>query len=233
MSENESELEGQKVRLKSDGRLVQRIDGTENLVATYSRTTGHLEFETREASVKLHQQCVDRISTVNKGTQPSGMTVKSVGIKGVARTAPATKKPKMGREGDGTPALVDWYVRHNLSEAIIRYGIYCDANGKPIRKQVQRIVESMVDGRDEPAEPTPTPRPGQSFEGGPIRREKRIISVRGAIIARRATRYEDNEDVLAELGVEKLEALFTPNEVVNGFQPDEDFEDAVVAQEAE
>lgn len=228
---NETELLESQVRLKKDGTLVQRIDGTEVTVAKYDRLTGGLEFSTKEYSVKLYNQVVARISTVNKGTQPSGFTIKSISITGEEKPkAPSTKRPRMREEGDGTPEVVDWYIKNALTEAIVRYGIYTDASGKPIRKHVSRSVDIRIDGRNDADAPTPMPVKGQSYEGGPVRRKTVIVNVRNAIIARRATRYEDDPDVLADLGVDKLEALFVPQEVVGGFQPDDDFESPVIME---
>ena len=232
---DEEEIKAAQVRLRANGDLIKRIDGTEIVIAHYEKTTGVLEYADKECSVKWHNQVIAKLGSVNQGTQPSSNVIRSITVKGAEAIKPTgSKKPKMGPEGDGTPVLVDWYIRNALPEAIIRYGIYTDAAGKPIRKNVQRAIEVWSDNRDGAEDPVPTPVKGQSYEGGPIKRKKEIINVRNAIIARRATRYEDNPDVLADLGVEKLEALFTPQEVVGGFQPDEDFEpQRVGAGEAE
>ena len=223
----ETELESIQVRLKKNGDLVQRVDGSEVTVAHYDMATGRLEFSSREYSVKLYRQVTDRIGTVDKGTQPSGLVIKSIGIKDepvLPSDSSVPPRPRMGPEGDGTPALVDWYVRHHLPEAIIRYGIYVDAHGKPLRKKVERTIEVRTDNRDGEEDQVPTPRKGQSYEGGPVKIRKVTQTARNAIIARRSTRLEDDPDVLADLGVDKLEALFLPQEVVGGFQPDDEFE---------
>ena len=213
------------VKLRKSGDLIIDDDGKEIVVAHYDRASGHLEFTTKEYSVKLYNQCTAKIGTVANGTQPSGMIVKSIGVKGQARAEPKGKRPRMGKEGDGTPTVVDWYIRENPTEAIARYGIFTDKDGKMVRKTVERVVESIHDGRNEADDPVPTPVKGQSFDGGPIKRERRVIKVRNAIIARRPTRYEDDPDVLDQLGVDKLEALFSPNEVVGGWQPEDGDDD--------
>ena len=203
MSE-EQDIAALAVRMKANGDLIQRIDGTEVVVAHYDRGTGHLEFASREHSVKLYNQVTAKIGTVSKGTQPSGLTIKSIGIKGEDSPKPMSKlpaRPRLGPLGDSAEEIVQWYLDNNLTEAIVRYGIYTDANGKPIKKPVRRVIENSVDGRNEGDDPVPTPRKGQSHEGGPVKREREVIELKSAIIARRATAL-----------------TFVPQEVVGGFE---------------
>lgn len=231
MSNELEELESQQVRLKKSGDLVQRIDGTEIVVAHYDRATGHLEFATKDASVKLYQQVTARVGSTNKGTEASGLVIRTIGIKGEARPTDAGKRPKMGPEGDGNPVFVHHMVTKELAEAIIRYKIYTDAKGAPIRKRVRRVIEETIDRRETHADDRiPWEDTGaKSREKLPVSRSNRVIEVRNAIIAGRPTRYEDDPDVLDELGVDKLEALFSPSEVVGGWQPDDEWENAPTA----
>ena len=219
---DDTELTALQVRFKKDGTLVQKQDGTDVIIGHYDRNTGHLEFETKEYSVKLYNQVTARIGTVNKGSQPSGLLIKSIGVKGEAKpSANAPKRPKMGPEGDLTPAVVDHYLKHNLTEAIVRYGIFLDKDGQPVRKKVKRIVEETVDQRDVDDDTLEWVRDGKKTQSrGPIGRKYDVVELKSAIVARRASRYEEG-----------LEALFSPEEVIGGFVVDDDFEVATVAGE--
>ena len=225
MSTDTDELTDAQVRMKKDGTLIQKIDGKEVTVATYHRTSGHLEFETKENSQKLYNQVTAKIGTVNKGTQPSGNVIKSISVKGEERVdgAKLPKKPKMGPEGDATPALVDWYIKNDLAQAIIRYGIYTGDGGLPIRKKVKRVIETTVDHRDMDDDEIPWVKDGKKTQTkAPVGREYDVVELKSAIIARRWTRYEEG-----------FEALFKSEEVVGGFQPNDDFESPAVQEEDE
>jgi len=225
MSDQDVELIQAQVRLLKNGDLVQKGEGGDILVAHYDRTTGHLEFETKKYSVDLYNQVTARIGTVNKGTQPSGLIIRSIGVKGQTPTPDAAvpvKKPKVGPEGDATPTVVDWYIKYKPAEAVIRYGIYTDANGEFVRRRVQRVVEVTRDRRNVDQKKLPWVDTGPSTQDRtPVTRDGILVEVKRAIIARRATRYENDPDILDDLNVEKLEALFTPEEVVGGFTPEE------------
>lgn len=207
-TDQETELTESKVRLKRDGTLCQMIEGKENKVAHYDRTTGRLEFETKEYATKLYQQVTARIGTVSNGTQQSGLVIRSFGVKGEkpVDTAGIPKRPRFGPLGDATPEVVEWYFEHNLPEAILRYGVYTDAKGKPIRKDVRRVLESTVDRRDQTDDTLPWTKTGNKTQDKvPVAREHEVITAKNAIIARRATSM-----------------TFTPNEVVGGFAVDDD-----------
>ncbi len=206
-NEIETELTASQVRLKKNGDLVQRIEGAEVLVAHYDQSNGRLEFTTKANAEKLYNQVTARIGTVSKGTESSGLTIKSIGVKGdPIPSGNLPKKPRMGELGDATPEGVEWYFEHNLSEAIIRYGVFTDANGKPIRKNVRRIVESTIDQRDTPDDDIEWVKTGnKTRDKSPVSRTQELITEKNAIIARRATHM-----------------TFTPNEVVGGFVVDED-----------
>ncbi len=207
----ETELTEAKVRLKGDGTLVQRIDGKETVVARFDKTSGRLEFETKENSVKLYQQVTARLGTVSNGTQPSNNVIRSIGVKGDPKPAAGIpKRPRMGELGDATPEVVEWFFEHNMPEAIIRYGVYTDAKGKPVRKNVRRVVTKTTDNRDQDDSSLAWVKTGaKTQEKSPVTREQEVIEEKNAIIARRATHM-----------------TFTPQEVVGGYQPDDDFEDA-------
>ena len=225
MSTETDELTATQVRLKKDGTLIQRQDGSEVVIAHYNRDTGHLEFETKEYSQKLYNQVTAKIGTVNKGTQPSGLSIKSIGVKGEARPdlKNTPKRPRMGPEGDGTPEVVDWYLQNDLPQAIIRYGIYTDANGKPVRKKVKRVIETVVDNRETDTENLEWVKDGPKTKSrNPIGTKYDVVELKSAIIARRWTRYEEG-----------FEALFKPEEVVGGFQPNDDFDEPAVSLEDE
>lgn len=203
----ETELTAAKVVLRKNGDLVQSIDGADVVVAHFYRTSGHLEFATKEASVKLYQQVIARLGTVNKGMDPSGVMVKSFGVKGdpVPDLAKLPKKPKMGPLGDCTPEVVEWYFEHNLPEAIIRYGVYTDAKGKPVRKNVRRTTVTIADRRNEDDDSIEWVKKGKTSERAPVREEGEYIEEKNAIIARRSTHM-----------------TFTPKEVVGGFELEDD-----------
>jgi hypothetical protein len=206
-NDTDTELTEAKVRLKKDGTLVQRIDGTEQIIARYDKPSGRLEFETKEYSVKLYQQVTARIGTVANGTQQSGNAIRSIGVKGDAKPAAnIPKRPRFGPLGDATPEVVEWYFEHNLPEAIIRYGVYIDSSGKPIRKSVRRVIEATVDRRDQTDDDLPWVKTGNKTQDkSPVAREHELVTEKNAIVARRSTHM-----------------TFTPQEVVGGFQVEDD-----------
>lgn len=224
MTDTDTELASQRVKLKKNGDLVQENEGVERVVAHYDKESGHLEFATREDSVKLYQQVTAKIGSVNKGTQPSGNIIRSIGLIGEAKPSPSkVKRPKLGADGDAAYEQVKWYVDNDLPQAIIRYGIYTDAEGKPIRRHARMVMEETTDTRAT-VEDDDLPwvkKEKKSREKGPVAREVRIIEDKKAIIARRAT----------NMGPEGEAPLtFTPAQVVGGFDV-EDFDPADVAAE--
>lgn len=218
MSNEVEELASAKVRLRKNGELIQRIDGEEVVVATYNRDTGFLEFATKKYSVDLYNQVTAKIGTVNNGKDPSNLTIRGIGVKGEARPnmAKAPKKPKLGPLGDTAEDIVQWYLDHDLPQAIIRYGIYTDSSGKPIRKKVRRILSPIVDHRatldDDELQWVKDSKGSQTKT--PVGIEHELIEINNALVARRATAL-----------------TFTPQEVVGGFTPDED-DDYVTAEQA-
>lgn len=206
------------LKLRKNGDLTIVEDGQKTTVAHYERTTGRLEFVTKKHSVEFYNQATACIGTVSDGQEPSGLVIRSIGIKGDAApkvAANAPKRPKLGAEGDAAEDFVKWMLEYDLPQAIVRYGIYCDETGQPIRKKVRRVVSSTVDAREfdddqiEPVKEGP-----RTTAKAPVFRENDVVTVDDAIIARRATRM-----------------TYTPSEVVGGYQPDDDFEPAQVEKE--
>ena len=217
MSE-QTEIEAAKVRLRGNGELTILDDGKPLVIAKYDRKSGVLEFATKGDSVKFYNQVVARISTVAGGTEPSGNVIRAIRVKGddstVAKNAP--KRPKMGPLGDSAADIVEWYLAYDLPQAIVRYGIYCDDRGEPIRKRVRRKVVNIVDNRDLADEDLTPNKQGKTQEKGPVGMEGEIVEEASGIIARRATAR-----------------TYTPNEVVGGYQPDDDFEEPAGADDEE
>jgi len=203
---NETELDSTKVRMKASGELVIRVDGKEQVIAQYDKTTGTLEYTTKDNSVRYSSQVTARVGTVSNGTEPSGNVIRNIRIKGDEVAKPKTKRPKMGPEGDSTEDIVQWYLDNDMPQAIVRYGIYTDAKGNPIRKHVKRLVKNTVDNRNLDDDDIQAVKEGpKTVTKGPVTIEGEWIEDRAGIIARRATRL-----------------TYTPNEVVGGYQPDED-----------
>jgi hypothetical protein len=213
----ETELTAEPVKLRKDGTIVQAQDGKDVVVAHYSRETGHLEFETKEGSVKLYQQVTARIGTVSKGTQPSGLVIRTIGVKGEKRPdlAGIPKRPKMGKLGDCTPEVVEWFFEYNLPEAIIRYGVYLDNKGKPVRKDARRLVKTIVDNRELEDDQLEWVKQGKNTQAkAPVSEQGELVEAKNAIIARRATHL-----------------TFTPKEAVGGFELEDEMDS--IAEESE
>lgn len=199
------------VSFRKDGSLFQAIDGTPTKVAHFDRKTGHLEFETAEYSTKLIRKVTAAIGTVNKGTLPSGLVVSTMSVKGQERDKPSGKvppKPKRDpKYGDQTPKLVEWYFRCYPKEAYLRYGVFLDDQGEPIRRKVKRKLTEIVDDRagDYGIEAQNEGKGAQvgpkKWENGPIQVSVSQETVDDQIIARRATHM-----------------TYTPSEVVGGFE---------------
>ncbi len=206
MSEQESD--STKVRLKAGGDLVIRLDGKESVVAHYDKETATLEFTSKDNSVRYQQQVTARVGTVSNGTEPSGNVIRNIRVKGDAVVKPKSKRPKMGPEGDSAEDIVQWYLDNDLPQAIVRYGIYTDAKGNPIRKHVKRLVKNTVDNRNLDDDDIQAVKEGpKTVTKAPVTIEGEWIEDRQGIIARRATRL-----------------TFTPNEVVGGYQPEEEYD---------
>lgn len=208
------EIATEPVKFLKNGDLTQDIDGSKVVVAHYDRKTRHLEFATLEFSQKLIRQVAAAIGTVNKGTQSSGLTIETMGVRGQERDKPTGKvppRPRRGVLGDQTPAVVEWYFKWYPQEAYIRYGVFLDENGEPVRKRVKRLTKEIVDDREgaiglaDRNEGRGTQTGPKTFEGGPIQQIAELEFKDDQIIARRSTHM-----------------TYSPNEVVGGFDTGEE-----------
>lgn len=196
-----------KVRFRKSGDLTIVEDNQPVIVAHYDRKSGHLEYASKDFATRYSNEVTTKIGTVANGTMPSANVVRSVGIKGEDRPTlkNVPKRPRMGELGDAGEVFVAWMLEHDMPQAIVRYGIFCDENGEPIKKKVRRIFENSVDNRNGLRDvPDAIPRKGGSAENGAIFRERYEEESEG-YIARRATAL-----------------TFTPSEVIGGWQPDDD-----------
>ena len=221
----ETELEKLHVRLKGNGDLVQVADGVEKLLAHYEEKSGYLEYASKEiaADKDLCYRITSRI-TQTKGAagmsvDPSGKKITNFGIKGEVR--PDLKKlppkPKLGPLGDAAYATAKWYHDNDPAQFKIRYRCILDENGDFILKHARRVVVETIDQRDrEGTDLGKTPEGAKSFTTGPVSRVGDVYENTRAIIAYRETHPGPN-------GEPPL--TFTPQEVVGGFQPDQDMQD--------
>jgi len=203
------------VKFHKNGDLTQDIDGSKTVIGHYDRKKRHVEFETLEYSRKLMRQVSAAIGTVAQGTQSSGLVIETIGVKGFERDQPTGKvppRPKRGPLGDQTPAVVAWYFKYYPHEAYIRYGVFLDENGDPVRKKVKRRTTEIVDDREGDKgyyndDPTNQGQrvANKSWEKGPIGQLTTEEVIDDQIIARRPTHM-----------------TFTPNEVVGGFDTGEE-----------
>jgi hypothetical protein len=209
-----------RLELADNGDVYQMKSGNRIVVAHYDEETRHLEFATREYSAKLYQQVLACVGSTDEGRRPSQNVVRSFGVKGEKKAdiSKAPKRPRFGELGDCTKEVVEWYFEHNLPEAIVRYGVYVDRKGNPIRRNVERKSVEVHDRREKRAKPIPeeVKVPGGSWENGPIQENKFIDQFDNQIIARRATHM-----------------TFTPSEVIGGFQHDDDDSVPVAASDEE
>lgn len=212
-----SDSDNGKIVLKKNGDLVLTEDGSKTTVATYNADTRTLEFATKLFSEKHYNACVTAVGTESKGTLVSTNGIRSLCVKGEKRPdlKDAPKRPRLGELGDSASDIVEWYLTYDMGQAIIRYGLYTDSKGKPVRRKVKRIVETVVDNRDMDDVDLEARKDGRSSTvKAPVNRLAELVEVDNAYIARRATAL-----------------TFIPQEVVGGFQPDDDFEEAHVQSE--
>lgn len=223
---DESEAEEQQIRLRKDGTLYQRVDHQEVVIAKYDEKTGHLEFETKEYSVKFYPQVTAKIGSTNKGTQPSNKVIRTMGIKGEERTDPKllAKRPKIGPTGDLAYEQAKYYLENDRAQFDVRYGPYKDASGQYVRKNCRRVYETTVDLRADDIENDDLPWMKAAGKGTrektPIFREAEPVIFKNVIVARRGTeRGVNGEDPIT----------CKPEEVVGGFTANDDFEEPVAA----
>lgn len=217
MSE-QTAVESAQVKLKANGDLTITEDGVTTLIGNYNKASGLLEYATKALSQndKLHNQVLSRIGSIKGGTTESQLKIRSIRVKGEAGPAKdAPKRPKMGPLGDAAEDYVQWMIEYDPAQAIIRYGIFTDSKGRMVKKRVRRLLVELVDKRqthgDEDLDPI---KQGKSQTKGPVQSEGEMIERNDGIIARRATQF-----------------TFTPNEVVGGFEPEEEFEQAEAGNE--
>ena len=199
--------------ITEDGTIVRNYKGKKTVLGHYDEETKHLEFATNEASIKYRSQILTAIGTDNEGTQTSGRTVRTMGIKGEKRDEPkgnVPPRPKMDPNlGDATPAFVEWLFKYYPKDAYVRYGVKLDKDGEPVRKSVRRKLVEIVDNRDSDDDNLEEIKVGsKSWIKGPITQGARVIAEDNAIIASRATHM-----------------TFLPNEAtdyVQGVEGDED-----------
>lgn len=219
MSESQ-ELATTTVTLRKNGDLVTKEDGAEIVVAHFDRTTGHLEYATRKYSIELHTQVTSRLGTVNKGTDPSNLVIRSVGIKGVERadTSKAPKKPRMGPEGNLGYETAKWYFDHDRPQFDILYRPFRDGRGEYVRKHARRFLENTVDERNSKDDDELLwVKDGKGTQTkGPIRRELEMVESKNSIIAGRGTGVGPNGEA---------PITFSADEVVGGFMPEEQEDD--------
>ena len=178
--------------ITDDGTIVRNYKGKKTVLGHYDEESKHLEFESKEISIKFRPQILTAIGTDNEGTQSSGRTVRSMSIKGQKREEPKADippRPKMDPLlGQATPAVVEWYFKYKPQEAYVIYGVKLDKNGEPIRKNVRRKIVEVVDNRDSDDDNLESIKVGaKSWTKGPIVQGTRVIEEKNAIIASIAT----------------------------------------------
>jgi hypothetical protein len=209
------------ITLSESGQLFQNTDGEKVLVATYDAKTGHLEYESLEVSKTLKRGIAFAIGTINKGKSASGLSIKTMSVKGQERDVPSGNippRPKKDRMlGDNTPAIVEYDFRYFPRQAYINYEVFLDSSGEPVRRNVRRLVTRLLDDRDDSQGFSQENRQtGKGrWEKGAVMEEKEFIFKDNQIIARRATHM-----------------TFTPNEVVGGFDASDDSDDHIAQEEA-
>lgn len=228
-SETEA-LEAKKVRLRQNGDLFLRADGKDTIVAHFDSKTGNLEFVSKDASTKYYNQVVARLGTVNQGKDVSNLTIRSVTIKGDApiNLKNAPKRPKLGVEGDAAYDFVKWCLDYAPAEFNARYGPYLDDKGNYVRKAAHRIVEYTVDRRNSheasQLEAVPDGLGPSSKVKAFVTREREMLQNERAIIARRGTHQGPNGE---------SPITFTPQEVIGGWTPDDEYEPQTLEAETE
>jgi hypothetical protein len=212
--------------LKANGDLVliDKASDTKTKIATYNRKTGDLEYETAAFGKAHARGCAFAIGTTNKGKTVSGLSIKTIGVKGEKRDD-LSKAPPMPKKdpllGDQTPELVKWYFAWSPIEAIRRYQVYLDANGEMVRRKVKRKWTEFIDDRIDGLYGIKDQNDGKGqqiakgkWEGGDVAQVRSMEVLENQIIARRATCM-----------------TFHPNEVVGGFDASDDSDNQVQVEE--
>jgi hypothetical protein len=140
------------VELLDSGDVVQNKKGKQTHLAKFEVETGALEFDSDEISQKYREEIISAIQDDEEKTGSSGLFVKSYSIKGREKVSPSPKAPPCPTPksvlGDKDPAVVKWYFKYDLPQAIIRYRVHTDKNGDPITSQVRRVTKVP---REDPA----------------------------------------------------------------------------------
>ena len=215
--------------LAKNGDLIEvnKEAGTKTIVAHYDRKTGDLEYASAAIAKSLQRGIAFAVGTINKGTTPSGLAIKTIGVKGQPRDdlSKAPPRPKTSPLlGDQTEELVKWYFAWAPQEAYVRYGVFLDASGQPVRRKVLRKWKEFIDDRADGLYGLEDENEGKGmqigkgkWEHGPVAERTSWEVLDNQIIAKRATCM-----------------TYHPNEVVGGFDASDDSdEQAAVAEEAE
>jgi hypothetical protein len=214
------------IALRKNGDLVLQVDGKDEVIAHYDRKTSDLEYATEKIS-KLHARgCAFAIGTTNKGKSVSGLTIKTFGVKGKPRDD-VSKAPPMPKKdpnlGDLTDALVKWYFAWKPQEAYVRYGVYMDADGQPVRRKVRRKWKEFIDDRADGLYGLEDRNDGKGIQIGKGKFEKSAVAELKSI-------EEFDDQIIAR---RPSCMTFHPNEVVGGFDASDDSDEQMVTAEPE
>lgn len=211
--------------LKSGDLVIETNDGRE-VIAHYDRRTADLEYASERIS-KMHARgCAFAIGTINKGKTPSGLVIKTIGVKGQPRDdlSKAPPRPKMnGPIGDQEESVVKWYFAWSPREAIRRYGVFVDSEGQMVRRNVRRKWVEFIDDRADGLYGLEDKNEGKGLQIGKGKFEKSAVAemksfehLENQIIAQRATCI-----------------TYHPNEVVGGFDASDYEEEQEIQPEPE
>ncbi len=198
------------ISLHKNGDLVIQTDGKDEVIAHYDRRTGDLEYASEKISKAHARGCAFAIGTVNKGKSPSGLVIKTIGVKGQPRDdlSKAPPRPSLrGPLGDLEDAVVKWYFAWAPIEAQRRYRVFLDAAGQPVRRSVRRIWAEFIDDRADGLYGLEEKNEGKGLQIGKGKFEKSAV----AIV--KTPEFLDNQII----AMRPTCMTFTPNEVVGGF----------------
>jgi hypothetical protein len=216
--------------LRKNGDVVE-IDkqaGTETKVAHFDRKTSDLVYETATIAKHLQRGIAFAIGTINNGKAQSGLVIRTMGVKGQPRDdlTKAPPKPKKNPMlGDQTDELVKWYFAWSPKEAYVRYGVYMDANGQPVRRKVRRKWKEFIDDRVDGLYGLEDENEGKGMQIGKGKWEH------GAVAERTSYEVLDNQLIARRATC----MTYHPNEVVGGFDASDDSDEQAAAalEEAE
>jgi hypothetical protein len=216
----------QPIRLLKNGDLIliDKDADTKTVIAHFDRKTGDLEYQSKAIS-KMHARGIAfAIGTINAGKAVSGLSIKTIGVKGETRDdlSKAPPKPKKDPQlGDQTPELVKWYFAWAPKEAIHRYQVFLDADGNMVKRKVKRKWTEFIDDRVDGGYQLEEQNDGKGIQTGKGKWEKSAVAqlrslevLDDQIIARRATCM-----------------TYHPNEVVGGFDASDDADEQVQVED--